>query len=78
MNERPLEEAKRCAAMVVERLRPTDRVAIITYDGEVDAVVPCSPATSNPSSRSSVLRIARWAAHAPFGLLVRWRREKGS
>ena len=32
MNGRPLEEAKRCAAMVVNKLRDTDRVAIVDYD----------------------------------------------
>jgi len=35
-----LEEAKRCAAMVIRRLRPTDRAAIVIYDQRIEVLVP--------------------------------------
>ena len=40
MEGRPLEEAKRSAAMVVRRLRPTDRAAIVVYDQRIGVLVP--------------------------------------
>jgi Ca-activated chloride channel family protein len=43
MRGRPLEEAKRCATEVVERLSPRDRVAIVTYDDTVEIVHPARP-----------------------------------
>jgi Ca-activated chloride channel homolog len=39
MDGRPLEEAKRSAAMVVRRLRPSDRAAIVVYDQRIDVLV---------------------------------------
>lgn len=43
MEGRPLEEAKRCAIEVAERLSPRDRLAIVTYDASVDVVQPARP-----------------------------------
>lgn len=39
MNGQPLAEAKRSAAFLVEHLRPTDRVAIVTYADEAQVLV---------------------------------------
>lgn len=36
MSGRPLDEAKRCAQMVVDGLRADDQVAVVTYDDRVD------------------------------------------
>ena len=38
-----LEVARRCAAWVVERLAPSDRVAVVAYDDEVTLVAPLGP-----------------------------------
>ena len=40
MAGRKLEVAKRCAAWLVARLRPTDQLAVVTYDDEVRLVAP--------------------------------------
>lgn len=40
MGGRPLEEAKRCVAMIVERLNSDDRASLVVYDNEVDVLVP--------------------------------------
>ena len=45
MSGPPLAEAKKCAIAIVERMSPTDRVAIITYDNDAEIVVPSSPVT---------------------------------
>ena len=36
MSGRPLEEAKRCAEMILERLREDDRASLVVYDNRVD------------------------------------------
>lgn len=43
MSGKPLEEAKRCAGFIIERLEPTDRAAIVVYDDKVDTLVAAQP-----------------------------------
>ncbi|MFM7322330.1 MAG: vWA domain-containing protein [Armatimonadota bacterium] len=40
MSGGPLHEAKRCALEIVRRLEPTDRAAVVVYDGTVDTLLP--------------------------------------
>jgi Ca-activated chloride channel family protein len=40
MSGQPLEEAKRCAAHVIDGLQPTDCASIVVYDNEVQTLVP--------------------------------------
>jgi Ca-activated chloride channel homolog len=40
----PIDEAKRCATMIIDRLEVTDRAALVVYDGEVEVLVPTTPA----------------------------------
>lgn len=40
----PLEEAKRCARQMVERLEADDRAALVVYDDEVACIAPLGPA----------------------------------
>jgi Ca-activated chloride channel family protein len=40
MQGRPLDEAKRCAGMIVDRLGAKDRAALVIYDHDVDVLVP--------------------------------------
>jgi Ca-activated chloride channel family protein len=42
MQGRPLHEAKRCAARIVERLDADDWVSVIAYDNEAQVVVPAT------------------------------------
>ncbi len=43
MQGRPLDEAKRCASMIIDNLGPSDRASIIAYDDRVDVLVPTRP-----------------------------------
>jgi Ca-activated chloride channel homolog len=38
-----LETVKRCAGFLVDRLQPTDEVAVVAYDDQVDLVAPLAP-----------------------------------
>ena len=40
MQGRPLEEAKKCAAMLVDRMTEVDQLSVIAYDNSVDVIVP--------------------------------------
>ena len=43
MSGRPLAEAKRCAAMIVDGLSAKDHASIVVYDNEVDVLIPSRP-----------------------------------
>ena len=43
MSGPPLEEAKRCAAMIVDGLSARDHASVVVYDHEVDLLVPSRP-----------------------------------
>lgn len=49
MDGRPLAEAKRCAEWVIKSLAPSDRIALVVYDGSADVLVPSQPATDPPA-----------------------------
>lgn len=40
MSGAPLEEAKRCVRMIIDRLGPDDRASLVVYDNGVDVLVP--------------------------------------
>ena len=40
MRGQPLEEAKKCAAMLVDRMNANDRLSLVTYDHDVDILFP--------------------------------------
>jgi len=42
-----LETTKQCAAFLALRLRPTDQLAVITYDSNVNLVVPLAPVNND-------------------------------
>lgn len=44
MAGRPIDEAKRCAGMIVDRLGARDRAALVVYDGDIDVLVGTTPA----------------------------------
>ena len=43
MSGRPLEEAKRCAAFVVDRMRADDRISLVQFDSQVRLLCPTKP-----------------------------------
>lgn len=43
-----LEVAKRCAAWLVSRLRPTDELALVSFDDEVRLLAPIAPVEEGP------------------------------
>ena len=40
MGGQPLEEAKKCAAMLVDRMNANDRLSLVSYDHDVDVLFP--------------------------------------
>ena len=40
MSGQPFIEAKKAAAMIIEKLRPSDIISVVAYDDQVDLVVP--------------------------------------
>ena len=57
MSGRPLEEAKRCASFVIDRLGPKDRASIVVYDNEVSLLVPSSEVTDKERFHAEIRRI---------------------
>ncbi len=55
MSGRPLTEAKRAAAAILERLTPSDRLALVAYDGRAKVLVSGRPVT-DPSVFEAALR----------------------
>ena len=51
MNGEPLEEAKKCASMLVDRMREKDRLSVVTYESHAEVLV-----TSKPVSHKSRLK----------------------
>ncbi len=43
MSGRPLEEAKRCAAFVVDRMRVDDQISLVQFDSRVSMLCPAKP-----------------------------------
>lgn len=48
MSGRPLEEAKRCAAMIVDALSPSDHASLVVYDTQVDVLVASRAVDDRP------------------------------
>ncbi len=54
----PLEEAKKCAAMIIESLNEEDRVSIVTYHDHVDIVVPSTRVINKRDILSAIRKIS--------------------
>ena len=57
MSGRPLAEARRCAAHVVSRMRPTDAVGLVTFDGEVKRLRSALPVGDGEDLRHAIAAI---------------------
>jgi len=57
MSGRPLEEAKRCAKAIVDRLGDRDRMSVVAYDNNAEVIYPSMPVRDREAVRSSIDRI---------------------
>lgn len=57
MSGQPLDEAKRCAEFVLDGLQPTDRLALGTYGGNVEVLVPARPLLDKEAVRRAIRQI---------------------
>jgi Ca-activated chloride channel family protein len=61
MNGSPLEEAKRCARNIIDRLAPGDRAAIFAFDDEIERVAPLTPASEKLALSAALASIGSGA-----------------
>lgn len=54
MSGKPLEEAKRCVEHIVTRLQPSDSVAVVAYDNQVQTPVSIQPANTGQALLSAI------------------------
>ena len=57
MDGRPLAEARRCAAYVVGKLRPTDAVSLVQFDNRVQRLWPAVPLGDGAPLRAAIAAI---------------------
>jgi len=67
MSGRPLEEAKRCVGMIIDRLGPQDRAAVVTYDSEVETIVPAQRVTDPAVFHRAIAQVQSRGMTALFG-----------
>jgi Ca-activated chloride channel family protein len=57
MEGRPVQEAKRCAGMIVDRLGTRDRAALVIYDHDVEVLVPTTQMADKAAFRAAIASI---------------------
>src|SRR5712671_5704874 len=57
MDGQPLDEAKRCAGMIVDRLGAKDRAALIIYDHDVAVLVPTTQTANKAAFHTAISSI---------------------
>lgn len=57
MAGRPLQEAKRCALAIAERLQPQDQLALVSYDNRVETVLSLAPVADLEDFRHALSRV---------------------
>lgn len=57
MSGAPLEAAKNCARFILDRLLPTDRIAVVVYDAEVSVLVPAQHVTDKEATRRAIATV---------------------
>ena len=66
MQGRPLEEAKKSAIMLIDRMDETDQLSVVTYDNQVDVVFPTTKVTNKPLLKSLITGITQGGMTALF------------
>ena len=59
MQGRPLEEAKKCAAMLVDRMSEDDMLSVTTYDSRVDVIIPTTKVVNKNRLKDRINQINR-------------------
>ena len=67
MSGPPLDEARRCAAMIVDRLEPRDRAALVVYDDAVRVLVPATPAADRAVFHQAIAAITEGGTTNLYG-----------
>ena len=57
MSGHPLDEAKRCAAFVVERMRSDDHISLVQFDNRVNTLCPAKPKTDGRNLLNAIASI---------------------
>jgi Ca-activated chloride channel family protein len=57
MSGRPLAEAKRCAAMIIDGLSPKDHASVVVYDDRVDVLVASRPVDDKERFRRAIAEV---------------------
>lgn len=57
MAGRPLEEAKRCASFVVDRLRADDQISLVQFDNRIGVLCPAKPKTDGRELMQAIASI---------------------
>ena len=57
MSGGPLREACRCAAAILDRMGPQDRLALVAYDDRVKLLRPCTPLHDKEETRQRLARL---------------------
>ncbi len=57
MSGQPMEEAKKCASMIVNSLKGSDRISVITYDDNADIIVSSTKAVNKIEILRAIERI---------------------
>ena len=54
MNGEPLDEAKRCASMLVDRMNENDRLSVVTYESDAEVLVASQPVSHKEHFKSQI------------------------
>jgi len=57
MQGHPLEEAKKCAAMLVDRMSENDMLSVTTYDSRVDVIIPTTKVVNKNLLKNKINQI---------------------
>ena len=57
MNGEPLEEAKKCASMLVDRMSEKDRLSVVTYESHAEVLVASQPVSHKNRLKSQISAI---------------------
>ena len=66
MEGQAMEEAKRCAAYIIDQLTAKDRAALVVYDNSVDVLVPSTPVTDKALFKAAISEIYTRGSTALF------------
>lgn len=66
MSGAPLQEAKRCAAMIIDRLGPEDHAALVVYDNRVNTIMPARAVSDRASFHRALAEVESGGSTALF------------